>query len=142
MQNIQVITDSGGCNKYIIKYIGKIDSQNFVIVYTNSHSNGRLVTKATHIHNSKLSSSKTNKDKAQKNKRENSHASGKGISINEIFYALLLYSEVATDLSFIDIATAPLEFRLQSKFKLNKNNDTNDGVEAGCECNNARVSQQ
>ena len=112
MQNIQVITDSGGCNKYIIKYIGKIDSQNFAIVHTDSHSNGRLITKATHIHNSKLSSSKTNEDKARENKRENSHASGKDIFINEMFHILLLYSEVATDLSFIDIATTPLEFRL------------------------------
>ena len=142
MQNIQVITDSGGCNKYTIKCIRKRDSQNFVIVYTDSRSDERLVTKVTYIRNSKLSSFKTNEDEARENKRENSHASGKDISISEMFHTLLLYSEVATDLSFIDIATTPLEFRLQSKFKLNKNNDTNDGVEAGCECNNARVSQQ
>ena len=65
MQNIQVITDSGGCNKHAIKNIGKIDSQNFVIVYTDRHSNGRLVTKATHVYNSKISSSKTDEDKAR-----------------------------------------------------------------------------
>ena len=46
MQNIQYITNCGGCNKYVIKYIGKIDEQNYVIVYSDSHTNGKLVTKA------------------------------------------------------------------------------------------------
>ena len=47
MQNIQMITNSSGCSKYTIKCIGKIDAQNYVIVYTDSHKNGRLVTKGT-----------------------------------------------------------------------------------------------
>ena len=58
MQNIQVITHSGGCNKYTIKYVGKIDDQNHVIVSSDGHKNGVLITKSTHIHNSKLASSK------------------------------------------------------------------------------------
>ena len=47
MHNIQMITNSGGCSKYNIKYIGKIDAPNHVIVYTDSHMNGKLVTKGT-----------------------------------------------------------------------------------------------
>ena len=45
MQNIQMITNIGGCSKYTIKYIGKIDAQNYVFVYIDSHNNGTLVTK-------------------------------------------------------------------------------------------------
>ena len=58
MHNIQVIIDTGGCNKYTIKYIGKIYTQNDVIVCTNSHKNGKLVTKINFVHNSKLYASK------------------------------------------------------------------------------------
>ena len=35
MQNIQLITNTGGCNKYCIKYVGKIDKQNYVVVYAD-----------------------------------------------------------------------------------------------------------
>ena len=63
MQNIQKITNTGGCNKYTIKYIGKIDEQNYVIVHTDSHKNGQLMTKSTFLHNTKLSSLKYNEVK-------------------------------------------------------------------------------
>ena len=63
MQNIQKITNTGGCNKYTIKYIGKIDEQNYVIVHTDSHKNDQLMTKSTFVHNTKLSSSKCNEEK-------------------------------------------------------------------------------
>ena len=32
MQNIQRLTGTGGCSKYVCKYIGKIDEQNYVVV--------------------------------------------------------------------------------------------------------------
>ena len=41
MQNIALIYLSGGCNKYTVKYVGKLDSQNYVIVYTDGHKNGK-----------------------------------------------------------------------------------------------------
>ena len=63
-----MITDIGGCSKYTIKYIGKIDAQNYVVVYTDSHKNGKLVTKGTFLHNTKLSSSKQNEKKVLENK--------------------------------------------------------------------------
>ena len=37
MQNIQKITNTGGCNKYTIKYCGKIKEQNYVILYANTN---------------------------------------------------------------------------------------------------------
>ena len=44
MQNIQVISNSKGCNTYCVKYVGKIDEQNFVIVYADGNKNEVLIT--------------------------------------------------------------------------------------------------
>lgn len=43
MQNAQLLTDCGGVNKYVCKYIGKIDEKNYVIV--NIGGRGRLTLK-------------------------------------------------------------------------------------------------
>ena len=94
MQNIQVITNTGGCNKYTIKYCGKLDAQNYVIAYTDAHKNGRLITKSIHIHNSKLSSSKNHEEKAVNTLRGKSHASGRAISIIKMLHHILQYSEI------------------------------------------------
>ena len=62
IQDIQVITNTRGCNKYAIKYCGKFGAQNHVIVYADCHKNGRLTAKSTHIHNFKLAASKHHKE--------------------------------------------------------------------------------
>ena len=52
MQNIQTLTDCGGVNKYVCKYVGKIDEQNYVVVYVDGK--GQLVTKGQFLHNTKI----------------------------------------------------------------------------------------
>ena len=52
-----LITNTGGCNKYRINYCVKLDTHNYVIVYADSHRNGRLTRKITPIHYSKLAAS-------------------------------------------------------------------------------------
>ena len=37
MQNIQKITNTRDCNKYTIKYAGKINEQNYVVVHSDDH---------------------------------------------------------------------------------------------------------
>ena len=69
MKKIQRITNMGGCNKYCIKYIGKIDNQNYVILYSDVHINGKLITKTSFLDNTKISTSKYNKDKKLNAKR-------------------------------------------------------------------------
>ena len=140
-RTFNVLTDIGGTNKYTIKYVGKIDAQNYVIVHSDNNKNGRLVTKASFVHNSKLSSSKYNEEKAFNQRREKSHATGRAISLTEMLHNMLMYSEVATDLNFIDISTTPLEFRHSSKiYQKNKTNNIQDGSEVGNVCNNVRKS--
>ena len=61
IQNAQRLTGTGGCSKYVYKYISKIDEQNYVAIEVNGE--GRLVTKATFLHNTKVTSSKMAEDK-------------------------------------------------------------------------------
>ena len=44
MQNVQSILYSPGANKYICKYIGRMDENNHIVVSTNAHKNGELIT--------------------------------------------------------------------------------------------------
>jgi hypothetical protein len=110
MQNIQVLTQTGGVNKYVCKYIGKIDEQNYVVVKANS-ANGvpTLLTKSTFLHNTKIASSKMQEDKDRK--KDSSYPQGRYISHVEMLHQMLKYPEVITDLHFVTITTTPLEYR-------------------------------
>ena len=149
MQNIQIITNSGGCNKYCIKYIGKIDEQNFVIVYADGNKNGVLITKKSFLHNTKLSASKHNEDKARKSQKERGTPNGKALAITEMLHVMLKYSEVSSDLLFAEIETTSLETRTLFAVEYNNENKpssknrfipqmVNDGAEIGNICDNAR----
>ena len=108
-----------------------------MIVYTDAHKNGKLITKSTHLHNSKLASSKFHEEKALEKKRERSHASGAAICIPAMLHSLLLYSEVSFDQSHANIDTTPLEFRHNFRLlQLKKNMDNDNNV--GNICNNIR----
>ena len=58
MQNIQKVTDCGGVNKYVCKFVGKIDKDNYVVV--NVEGKGKLATKVFFLHNNKVVTSKIN----------------------------------------------------------------------------------
>ena len=65
MQNIQVLTQSGGVNKYVCKYIGQVDEQNYVVVNIGDHTKGSLVTKYTFLNKTKISTNKVNQERLQ-----------------------------------------------------------------------------
>ena len=115
-----MITDTGECNKYFIKYVGNIDEQNYVVAYSDGSRNVSLITKSIFLHNTKLAGSKHNEDKAKDKKRESSHATGHEISLPEMIHCILRYSEVATDMYFIDISTTSLETRISYKVERKK----------------------
>ena len=76
MQNIQCITDMGGCKNHCIKYIDKINNQNYFIVYSDGHTNGKLIIKSSFLNNTKFSSSKYVEYKKLNTKQDNYHARG------------------------------------------------------------------
>ena len=69
MKNIEKLTGTGGCAKYVCKYISNIDKQNYLVIEVNW--GGRFVSKATFLHSTKISSYKIDKDKEQKKNANN-----------------------------------------------------------------------
>ena len=124
MQNVQMLTDCGGVNKYVVKYIGKIDEQNYVVIYADGR--GQLVTKGQFLHNTKITSSKKNDDEARSKRRDNNHPQGRAVSQNEMVDLLLQYPEIITNLNFIHVSTLPLEFRAGTEKKGDKS--VNNGM--------------
>ena len=108
MQNIQRITDTGSCNKYWIRYIGKIFNQNYVILYSDGHTNGKLVTKTSFLNNTQLSNSKYNEEKKIITKQENYRDRVRAVLEIDMLHNMLRYSEVLIYLVLVDIFTTPL----------------------------------
>ena len=87
MQDIQCITDKGGCNKYWIKYIGRTNNQNYVIVFSDGHTNGKFITETSFLNNTKLYASKYIEDKKLNTKRGNIILGDK-LCQKKIFYTI------------------------------------------------------
>ena len=128
MQNIQQIFRCGGCNKYCVKYMSKIDEQNYVIVSVDGRENGVLVTRTEHLHNTKITSSKINEDQKREERRDSKMTHGRAISLCEMLHHMLKYSEVQTDLSFVNLPTTSLEIR--PGVALKRPNEPIDGAAA------------
>ena len=111
MQNIQILTQCGGVNKCVCKYIGKVDKQNYIIIQlNNAHGNSSfsLSTKSKFLHNTKVSSSKFQEDKDRKKDYYKLQACY--ISHMEKLSQIFRYSEVTTYLRFVNIPTIPLDY--------------------------------
>ena len=60
MQNIQILLHRGGVNKYVCKYIAKLDEQNYIVVMVDPETNGQLVKGTIFLHNTKVQTTKIN----------------------------------------------------------------------------------
>ena len=133
MQNIQWLTHTGGLNKYICKYIGKIDENNYVVVRAHAHDPGILISQKVFLHNTKITSSKMNELKAMQKKRDKNHPKGRAISLMEMLQVMLNYPQIHTDMVFENVPTLPLELRAGRECNVVKNktaeNNCNDGDE-------------
>ena len=132
MQNVQWLTLSGGLNKYVCKYIGKIDENNHVIIRAHPHDPGVLISQKTFLHNTKISSSAINELKALEKKRGNKGPMGRAISLMEMWQMMMGYPQIHTDMVFENVPTLPLEQRAGVECKVNKDirdRNCNDGDE-------------
>jgi len=120
-------------SRYLAKYVAGVDENN--IVYVNagtefSHEakqkgkrddsyfrnkrtgeSARLVMDSHFLHNTKIKSSKINEQVAHKKMRDRNYPTGRAISITECVALLLGYSQVYTNLEFVNIPTVTLEKR-------------------------------
>ena len=131
MQNCQVLTLANGANKYVVKYISKIDEQNRVIISVDVHRNGVLISQSTFLHNTKVNTSKINEEKHLEKQRNKDHPRGRAISLMEMLQVMLEYPEVYTNLVFEHIPTQPLELRpgVEVTKKRNNNEDAADAAQ-------------
>ena len=63
MQNAQGLKYTNCTSKYVCKYLGKFDEGNYVVLCEDIHT-GEWVLGKAHLHDTKIVSSKFNKDKA------------------------------------------------------------------------------
>ena len=122
MQNSQVLTKCAGLNKYICKYIGSVDEKARVQLKINTHDQGTLMSKATFLHNTKISSSKKNEDLAKEKERGNNLPPARLAHLTEMFQYVCGYGEVLTDLVDEVLPTQPLEHRTGVETIRNKSN--------------------
>ena len=101
MQNVQCLMYSAGANKYICKYIGKMDENNYTVVSTDAHKNGTLISQTTFLHNTKIATPAHNEEKARQNDRNSKKPKGRRISLCEMYQVLLRYPEVHLSLIHI-----------------------------------------
>lgn len=133
MQNLQLLRNCGGVNKYVCKYIGKIDEQNYIIIFIDGK--GQLVSKKVFLHNTKVAGSKINEEKAKNQRRDKANIRGRLITHIEQIQSMFKYREIYTDLSYIQIGTVPLEYRAgvdkrnqkESHYDPNKNDNNGNG---------------
>jgi hypothetical protein len=123
MQNVQLIRGTGGCNKYVCKYIAKIDEQNYVVVSVHENLNGKLCNSSTFLHNTKVTRSANNEEALRSSQRTSSRPQGRMISLNEMLHVMLRYPEVKSDLTFVTIPSrvlCHLSKDLESVYQLTK----------------------
>ena len=145
MQNVQSLTHTNGLNRYVCKYVGKIDEQNQVLVRSHPHHEGTLISNATFLKNTKVTSSSILENQVLSRKRSSFHPKGRLISLMEQIQTMLGFHQVRTDMSFELISTLPLEYRAGKEINSNvsrstdvNNDDHADGVDTSFVCNNIR----
>ena len=87
---------------------------------------GYLVKNAYFLHNTKVITSKINKDKYCKKIQDNSHEQGREISEMDMRHVLLKYQEVFTNLNLIAVLTLPLELCYGKDCKRNSFSEVDD----------------
>ena len=133
MVNAQLIGHANGIAKYILKYVGKFDEGTRVIASANAHT-GAVKVGSQFLHNTKITSSRMNEDKAFNQSRDKHLPHTRAMAILEMFQQMVASGDVTTNLHFIPVSTLPFEVRSRQKIKLNSrgrlirndNDDAND----------------
>ena len=89
IQNIQCLSGSGGSCKYICKYVGKIEKNNYWKVSTSA--DGSFIGRAIFLQNAKHFTSNKSQQSELDNKCNRKHPQGTVISFNEVWHQILKY---------------------------------------------------
>ena len=110
MMNIQRV-GGYGVNRYVTKYITKIDENSHTVCSVNPRDESQVFAKTSFLHNTKISSSSYNEQKRINDQRDKTHPQGRTLARTEIVQLLSREPQVHTNLEFIKVDTTPLEDR-------------------------------
>jgi hypothetical protein len=111
MQNVQRVFQYS-VNRYVAKYIIKIDLNSHTVLSVNIHNERDIRAKSTFLHNTKIASSAYNEKKRIDKQRTKTHPQGRIIARTEIVQILCRDPQVHTNIEFIKVDTTPLEDRV------------------------------
>jgi len=110
MANVQVIGHDNGIVKYILKYVAKFDQGNCISASTDIHT-GSLVIRSQFLHNTKITSSEMNEDKAHQQSRSKHQLCYRDLPMMGIYQLMLGLPEVTTTLEFLEMSTRSYDVR-------------------------------
>ena len=105
--------------RYVVKYVVKKDEGNRITLGANFHSGARMNADETFLHNTKITRSQINEEKALEKSKNRKRPSGRGIAYPDMQGRILGHSDVVTDLIFVRVQTLSFEQRKSTKFCLN-----------------------
>ena len=118
MQNAQVLTNTGGVARYVVKYVTALDQGNRTVVWADPHSGAKVLVDKHFLHNPKISRSNRNEQKIFEKSRQYKHPLGRTVSPMEMLQQMLGVPEVITTFEYVHIATTSLEFRPTTSIEL------------------------
>jgi hypothetical protein len=135
MQNAQVMTTTNGVACYVVKYVTQRDQNNQVTVAPSVHNSANMQVDTKFLHNTKITCSRINEDKAHQKSNRKHQPCRKAVSGPEMQQKLLGQNKVMTTLAFVHINTMPFEQRqttvvkLDSKGALHQPDESNNDVQ-------------
>ena len=136
MQNAQVMTTTNSVARYVVKYVTQRDQNNQVTVAPSVHNSANMQVDTKFLHNTKITRSRINEDKAHQKSNRKHQPCGRAVSFPEMQQKLLGQNEVMTTLAFVHINTMPFEQRqttvvkLDSKGALRQPHESNNDVQS------------
>jgi len=136
MQNAQVMTTTNGVAHYVVKYVTECDQNNQDTVAPSVHNSANMQGDTKFLHNTKITCSRINEDKAHKKSNRKNQPCRRAVSAPEMQKKRLGQNKVMTTLTFVHINTMPFEQRqttvvkLNSKGELHQPDESNHNVQS------------
>ncbi len=104
--NVQICT-SHGTTRYVVKYVIKIDENNYVAFSSKAGEPG-LKAEKVFLHNTKITSSAVNEKKRLDTGRDRNKPRGRAIAVTEMMQIILGKPQAFCNIEFTKVATLPL----------------------------------
>jgi hypothetical protein len=105
--NVQICT-SHGTIRYVVKYLVKIDKNNYIVFSANQRNPDDMKAEKVFLHNTKITSSAINEKKKLDAGRHRARPRGRAMPLTEMLQIIYGYPQVFCNVEFIKVSTLPL----------------------------------